>query len=77
MCIGNKPTGPQKYSGGSGGQSDQEAPGMSDAHKEMHTEKYHDKLRSDANKRRTTGSREAAEGRKGQKSLLGSIKSMF
>tara|TARA_R110000772_G_scaffold257204_1_gene373922 strand:- start:252 stop:482 length:231 start_codon:yes stop_codon:yes gene_type:complete len=76
MCMGGGPVGPQKYSGGSSGGSSSES-GMSDAHKDMNTPEYHDKLRSDADKRRTTGSREAAEGRKGQKSLLGSIKSMF
>lgn len=72
MCIGSKPTGPQKWREPSDDNDNDDSAGNAFGSLE-----YHKKIRDDADKRRTTGSREAAEGRKGQKSLLGSIKGMF
>lgn len=82
MCIGGGPVGPQKYSGGGpavpnpGNSAGNDGSDDSD-NNSFRSLAYHNKIRDDADKRRTTGSREAAEGRKGQKTLLGSIKSMF
>lgn len=78
MCLGGGPIGPQKYSGGSSSASTMDDDKQRDSEgNAFGSLAYHEKIRSDAKTRRTTGSREAAEGRKGQKSLLSSIKSMF
>ena len=78
MCMGGGPVGPQKYSGGGSSGSTM----GDDKHRDSDgntfgSSEYHAKIRSDAERRRTTGSREAAEGRKGQKTLISTIKSMF
>jgi hypothetical protein len=79
MCIGGGgAVGPQKYSGGNAASSGDNDNDNDDSDgNAFGSIEYHKKIRDDADKRRTTGSREAAEGRKGQKSLLGSIKSIF
>lgn len=77
MCIGGGPVGPQKYSGGSSSASTMGDDKQRDSEgNTFGSAAYHDKIRSDAERRRTTGSREAAEGRKGQKSLLSILKGL-
>ena len=86
MCFGGGPVGPQKYSGGSSSAANQ----TSDKHRDSEgntfgSKAYHDKIRSDAAARRNESamsSREAGtygktDKRTGQRSLIGSIKSMF
>ena len=88
MCFGGGPVGPQKYSGGSSSAANQ----TSDKHRDSEgntfgSKAYHDKIRSDAagrNQGKTysrniniSDQEQRGSGRRGQKSLLSTIRSIF
>lgn len=87
MCFGGGPVGPQKYSGGSSTANQTSDNRTDGANNDLHTSEYHDKLRSNAagrNQGKTysrniniSDQEQRGSNRKGQKSLISSIKSMF